>query len=218
MDEGSLAGGQFTDILQPYLNYGLSDFDTRHRISANAIYDLPFKGSRFIEGFRLSTIVQFQTGNPLNITTTSTYTGTAGVQHPNLIAPIPYTKNYVISNNVESVQWFKNPNTLTCTAVVAGCSFQLPATGFGNMQRNGARGPGLVNADVSLEKSTKIHENLALNLRIDAFDLFNHPNFSNPGTSATVNSASLGIITATRFPVADLGSSRQLQLSAKIVF
>jgi hypothetical protein len=218
MDEGSLAGTQFTDILQPRLNYGLSDFDTRHRISANAIYDLPFKGNRFVEGFKLSSIVQFQTGNPLNITTTSTYTGTSGVQHPNLIAPIPYAKNYVISGTNETVQWFANPSTLACNTAVAGCSFQLPATGFGNMQRNGAKGPGLTDVDASLEKSTKIRESLALNLRIDAFDLFNHPNFGNPGTSASVGSSSLGVITATRFPVADLGSSRQLQLSAKIVF
>ncbi len=218
MDLGSLAGGQFTDILQPYLNYGLSDFDTRHRISANGIYDLPFKGSRFVEGFRLASIVQFQTGNPLNITTTSTYTGTAGVQHPNLIAPIPYAKNYVISGSTETVQWFNNPSATACSTATAGCSFLIPATGFGNMQRNGAKGPGLTNVDASLEKITKITETVRFQLRIDAFDLFNHPNFSNPGTSATVGSSSLGVITATRFPVADLGSSRQLQLSAKILF
>jgi hypothetical protein len=218
MDLGSLAGGQFTDILQPSLNYGLSDFDTRHRISANAIYDLPFKGNRLIEGFRLSSIVQFQTGNPLNIITTSTYTGTANVQHPNLIAPIPYAKNYVISNNVETVQWFNNPAATVCTTAVAGCSFQLPTTGFGNMQRNGAKGPGFTNMDLSLEKNTKLTEGLKFQLRVDAFDFLNHPNFSNPGTSATVGSSSLGVITATRFPVADLGSSRQLQLSAKFLF
>jgi Carboxypeptidase regulatory-like domain len=218
MDLGSLAGGQFTDILQPRLNYGLSDFDTRHRISANAIYDLPFKGNRFIEGFRLSTITQWQTGNPLNVTTASTYTGTAGVQHPNLIASIPYAKNYVISGTSETVQWLNNPAATVCATAVAGCVFQLPATGFGNMQRNGAKGPGFTDVDVSIEKVTTIAEGVKLNLRLDAFDVFNHPNFGNPGTSATVGSSSFGVITATRFPVADLGSSRQLQLSAKFLF
>jgi len=55
---------------------------------------LPFKENRFVEGFRLAGIVQWQTGNPINLATTSTYTGTANVQHPVLPAPIPYTKTY----------------------------------------------------------------------------------------------------------------------------
>ncbi len=218
MDLGSLAGGQFTDILQPQLNYGLSDFDTRHRVSANAIYELPFKGNRLVEGFRLSTITQWQTGNPLNITTASTYTGTAGVQHPNVIGPIPYSKNYVVSGLSETVQWYNNPAATVCATAVAGCVFQLPATGFGNMQRNGAKGPGFTDVDVSIEKTTSIAEGVKVNVRLDAFDVFNHPNFGNPGNSATAGSSSFGVITATRFPVADLGSSRQLQLSAKILF
>ena len=86
------------------------------------------------------------------------------------------------------------------------------------MQRNGARGPGFTDVDVSIEKVTTIAEGVKFNFRLDAFDVFNHPNFGNPGTSATVGSSSFGVITATRFPVADLGSSRQLQLSAKILF
>jgi hypothetical protein len=216
MDLGSTAGTQFTDITQPRLNYGLSDFDLRHRISGNGIYTLPFKGNRFVEGFRLAGIVQWQTGNPLNITTTSTYTGTANVQHPVLLAPIPYTKTYTTSG---TVNWFANPSTLVCTTpTAAGCVFYAPTTGFGNMQRNGATGPAFADIDMSLYKDTKITEQLMFQLRVDAFDLFNHPSFSNPGTSATAGSTSFGVITATRFPVGDLGSSRQLQLAGKIVF
>jgi len=226
MDLGSLGSTQFTDITQPRLNYGLSDFDVRNRISGNGIYRfaLPFKGKaveRIAQGYQLSGIIQYQTGNPLNITSTSTYTGTSGVQHPNLIAPIPYSKTYTTAG----VTWFANgvggiPGGIACTqaATTPGCVFQTPTTGFGNMERNGATGPGFFDVDASLAKDTKITERVHFNLKIDAFDLFNHASFSNPGTTATPGSTTFGIITATRFPVGDLGSSRQLQLSGKITF
>ncbi|CAN5683492.1 TonB-dependent receptor [soil metagenome] len=215
MDLGSTAGTSFTDITQPRLNYALSDFDLRHRISGNGIYALPFKGNRLVEGFRVAGIVQWQTGNPLNITTTSTYTGTASVQHPNLIGAIPYAKQYTASG---TVNWFANPGGSVCATATAGCTFQLPSTGFGSMGRNAARGPGFADVDASLYKDTKLFEGLTFQLRLDVFDVFNHPSFSNPGTSATVGSASFGVITATRFPVGDLGSSRQLQIAGKFVF
>ena len=68
LDLGSVATTQFTDITQPRLNYGLSDFDLRHRISGTG-FMLPFHGNRFVEGFRIAGILQWQTGNPLNVIT-----------------------------------------------------------------------------------------------------------------------------------------------------
>jgi hypothetical protein len=220
MDLGSLATTQYTDITQPRLNYGLSDFDTRNRIAGNGIYNLPFKGNRWVEGFQVAGILQWQTGNPLNIITPSTYTGTSSVQHPVLLAPIPYTKQYTSQN---TVYWFApagtaaNPGGQVCTAITAGCVFYTPSSGFGTMQRNGARGPGFANFDASLYKTTKITERTAFQLRVDVFDFFNHPSFANPGTTAQAGST-FGVITATRFPVGDLGSSRQLQLAGKFTF
>jgi hypothetical protein len=86
------------------------------------------------------------------------------------------------------------------------------------MERNGATGPGFADFDVSFSKTTAITERVKFNFKVDVFDIFNHASFSNPGTTAQAGSATFGIITATRFPVGDLGSSRQLQLSAKITF
>ena len=220
MDLGSGAGTSYTDITQPRLNYARSDFDTRNRISANGIYVLPYKRNRLVAGYQIAGIVQWQTGNPLNVTTTSTYTGTSGVQHPTLLGPIQYTKQYVPN----AVYWFApggttgTPGGTVCATVTAGCEYLLPATGFGNMGRNGATGPGFADVDASFSKTTSMTEKVKLNLKVDVFDLFNHASFSNPGTSATVGSATFGLITATRFPVGDLGSSRQLQLSAKVSF
>ncbi|NUQ30758.1 MAG: TonB-dependent receptor [Acidobacteriaceae bacterium] len=210
LDTGSLSGTVLQDATRPYLNYGPSDYDTAHRISMNAIYALPFKGNRLVEGWQLSGISQWQTGNPLNVTTTSTFTGTANVLHPNLLAPVQYG---LTRPSATTVQWF---NPATCTTATTGCIFQLPSTGFGNLARNALRGPGFADTDFSIEKNTTIYEAVKFQLRVDAFDIFNHPSFGNPTTSA--NSSTFGIISSTRFPVGDLGSSRQLQIVGKIIF
>lgn len=214
LDLGSLTSTYLQDSTRPYLNYGPSDFDTRNRIGARAVYSLPFKGNRLIEGWRLLGTAQWQTGNPLNIVTTSTYTGISGVLHPNLIAPVAYPK---ARTSPTAVQWFTN-SVCTQAATTPGCIFQIPTTGFGNLSRNALRGPGFADVDVSLEKNTKIFENLNFQLRADAFDVANHPSFGNPSTTATPGSASFGVITSTRFPTGDLGSSRQLQIAAKFIF
>ena len=177
-----------------------------------AVYLLPFKGNRFIEGWQLSGIEQYQTGNPLNVTqATSTFTGTTGVVHPNLVAPVQYLKTKV---SATGVQWF---NPATCTALTAGCIFQFPTAGtYGNLSRNALVGPGFTDTDFSIEKNTAITEGLKFQIRADAFDIFNHANFGNPSLSG--NSSSFGLITATRFATGDSGSSRQLQIVGKFIF
>ena len=59
-------------------------------------------------------------------------------------------------------------------------------------------------------------KDLSFKLCVDAFDILNHPNFSQP--SGNVQSSTFGQITATRFATSDGGSSRQLQISGKFTF
>src|SRR5258708_26493252 len=53
--------------LNPAGHRGLSDYNATHRFSTNVIYVLPFHGNRFIQGWQLASIVQLQTGNPVNL-------------------------------------------------------------------------------------------------------------------------------------------------------
>jgi outer membrane receptor protein involved in Fe transport len=198
---------------------GLSDFDARHRFVINWIYELPFKGNRLVEGWQISAITQWQTGNPLNIITNdSTLTG-SGSLRPDLIGPIAILG--------DPAKWFNNivcdPGSVGFTACPAGSVFEIPRTGttaatyhFGNLGRNKLTGPGFSNTDFSVMKSTKIRESVVIQFRAELFDVFNHPNFGNPGLVA--GSSTFGVILSTRFPGGDFGSARQGQFSLKLLF
>ncbi|HTS63855.1 MAG TPA: hypothetical protein VMH28_17655, partial [Candidatus Acidoferrales bacterium] len=70
--------------------------------------------------------------------------------------------------------------------------------------------------DLSIAKDTKIKEQVSLQFRSEAFNLFNHPNFGQPQNNLAV--ASFGQITAARTTRGDLGSSRQVQFALKLRF
>jgi hypothetical protein len=180
---------------------GDSDFDARHRFVVNAIYDLPFKGNRFVDGWSIAPIVSLQSGNPLNIVIASTtITGIATVR-PNAAGPVQLTNN-PLGN------WFVNPTG----------AYTLPVNAFGNVGRNSVVGPDFKNFDLSVMKKTKLTERMNMEFHVDAFDLFNHPNYGQPGRTFSPTSTSFGIITGTRFPTGDSGSSRQLQVAMKLKF
>ena len=175
---------------------GLSDFDARHRFVISALYEFPFHHNRWVDGWQLAAIVQFQSGNPLNIVTTnSTVNGVAGTIRPDVVGPIN------ILGQVDA--WFDT-------------SVFTPVPRFGNLGRNLVIGPTFNNTDVSFTKTTRLAESLRLELRAEVFDIFNHANFGQPGN--VVGTPSFGQITNTRFPTGESGSSRQIQFATRLIF
>jgi len=217
---------------------GLSDFDAHNRFVANWLYELPFKGNRVIEGWQLSGITQWQSGNPINILAgnpvtlpgtlpapVGRFTGNATIR-PDVVGPVK------VIGNVN--QWFTNsvcdprPGG-TCPA---GAVFILPVGPtlvstpnglltiyhFGNLGRNTITGPRFTNTDFSILKNTTIFESIRLQFRAEFFDIFNHANFGQPNAQAVTGPSSFGVITNTRFPTGDSGSSRQIQFAMKLIF
>jgi outer membrane receptor protein involved in Fe transport len=185
---------------------GNSDFDARQRFVLATIYQAPFKGNRLIEGWQVSLIEQAQTGNPLLFRTSNTaFTGSANLR-PNVVG-VPIVGFAPATNgSATTVTYIQNPSVLV-----------NPGNVFGNLGRNAITGPGFFNLDLALVKNTKITERISWQVRADAFDILNQVNFTNP--VLTVGSATTGLITnGTRFPAGDSGSSRQLQLSMKLIF
>ena len=176
--------------------YGLSDFDARHRFVFSAIYALPFTGHVLTRGWQLATIVQSQSGNPVNIVTSnSSLNGVPNTVRPDVTGPIR------VVGSVD--QWFDT-------------SVFVAADRFGNLGRNVVIGPAFHNTDLSLIKNAPMGRGRALQFRVDVFNLFNHTNFGPPGN--IVGSPTFGKITRTRLPTGEAGSSRQIQLAARLLF
>jgi hypothetical protein len=232
---GSQGGLTLPDSTNPFENYGLSDFDVRLHFAGTAVYNLPFKRNRLVSGFQLSNIFQYQTGNPVNITAgSSSFNGVTGLPRPTQLGPVVRSKQQL--PGVANITLFQSSGlayggticditnvTSTCALEIQGTQASSTATtaptvytALGTMQRNAFRGPGYADLDMSGEKDTKIREGLSFNLRVDAFDILNHPNFGQP--SGNTQSSSFGQISSTRFATSDGGSSRQLQISGKFVF
>jgi hypothetical protein len=232
---GSQGGLTLPDSNNPSENYGLSDFDVRLHYAGTAIYNLPFTRNRLVSGYQLSTIVQYQTGNPVNIlASSSSFNGVTGLVRPTQVGPVTRSKQQL--PGITNVTLFQSTGlasggticdvtnyTSACSLEVVGTQASATAstaptvyTGLGTIQRNSFTGPGFADVDLSGEKDTKLFEGLSFNLRADAFDILNHPNFGQP--SGNVQSSTFGQVSSTRFATSDGGSSRQLQISAKFVF
>jgi hypothetical protein len=179
---------------------GSSDFDVRHRLVLSPVWNLPFgAGNRFtdhiIGGWQVSGIFQIQSGRPF----TATESGNISLTSQNADRP----------NVVAGCDANDGPHTITQWFNTA--CFTLPTTGtFGNSGRNVLTGPGLVTLDFSVARVFAIRERVRLQLRGEAFNLANHPNFQQ--ASGTQNSPSFGKITAT------LVDSREIQLALKLLF
>ncbi len=179
---------------------GLSDFDVRHRLVMSPVWNLPIgNGTKFtdriIGGWQLSGIFQIQTGRPFTATESGNISLTGqSADRPNL------TAGCNANDGPKTIlQWM---NT---------ACFTLPAAGtFGDAGRNILTGPGLVSLDLAVARVFAIREKVRLQLRGEAFNLANHPNFQQ--ANGTQNSPLFGKITAT------LADSREIQIALKLLF
>jgi hypothetical protein len=85
-----------------------------------------------------------------------------------------------------------------------------PVGFYGTFRRNSLVGPTRVNFDLTLEKATDLGERLKMIFRVDAFNIFNHTQFQNPG-STQVSDPNLGLVSTTFDP-------RILQLALRFTF
>jgi hypothetical protein len=185
----------------------LSDFDARQRFVLSGIYQLPFHWDqngftrRLAEGWSIAPIVNLQSGNPFSpIVPTADPNSLEVFDRPNVVPGQALTLPNPTPN-----QWLNK-----AAFVIA------PAGTFGNAGRNILTAPGFEDIDFAISKNTAIKERVSLQFRAEAFNLFNHTNFGQPSNSITA--ANYGQILSTRATRGDLGSSRQIQLGAKLIF
>jgi hypothetical protein len=181
-DIGSLG---YTDLLNPGLDWGSSDFDVRNRIAIAPIWQTPwFKNGTGLErqalgGWMLSGIVTARGGIPFSVYDYSNDENFYTV--PRLTPATPITKFKVGSPQMVG------PNEFNALSVPLPASFdplnsELGISDFGpfpsNMtRRNSFRGPGAWNIDMAVGKRFPITERVGLEFRAEGFDIFNHHNY-----------------------------------------
>lgn len=176
-------------------NYGLADFHRKHNLAVNFVYDMPtlFRGNRPLElafgGWQLSGIYQYQTGRPENIGYS-----VAGISNRDLTGS---------TTEGARIRLIGDP-----TANITGGPYNnINPAAFAPPQR-GTIGldapnryfilPGINNWNLSLQKAFRFTEGTQLQLRADAFNAFNHTQFSDYGRTA--NFANLTSSTITNLP------------------
>ncbi|HTA68204.1 MAG TPA: carboxypeptidase regulatory-like domain-containing protein [Bryobacteraceae bacterium] len=188
-------------------NRGRSSFDARQRFVVSALYNLPIgKGhtylnhgiaSTLIGGWQIGSIYTFQTGLPFSISDGVDQSNT-GETHD--LASVVSGQTVKLANP-STGEWF---NT---------AAFALQPKGtYGNSGRNIVTAPGINALNSTLQKNFNFTERIFLQVRFEAFNTLNHPNFYLP--NSTVTSASFGQITALQNNI----DMRELQLSMKLVF
>jgi hypothetical protein len=185
----------------------ISSLNVGQRFSFAGVWELPYgRGRRYgssapillnalLGGWQLSASAEARTGFPLNVGLPTNVANTGGItQVPNLIA----------SPNLP-----RDQRTQTMFFNTAAYVTPAPYT-LGNAQLYGIVGPSFQNLDSSLTKYFAIRENTNLQFRGEFFNVLNHPNWGNPGT--TLGTASFGRITFTT------GDPRTLQFALKLLF
>jgi hypothetical protein len=226
--------GIICDATQPRACRGNSDFDVRQIITADFEYDLPFgHNQRFfgdsgtlvnelIGGWSLSGIPSYRTGLPVNVLSDAFLASFAAEDPAIFTGNKSDLKAHV--NNVQGTVYDFAGGPAGATKVFN--EFRGPI-GLEYGQRNVAKGPGAVNLDMGLAKIFPVlpSRNINLIFRADAFNLFNHPNFSTPGSGTAnptidiVNNASpFGQIESTISPSGQVGDIRVGQFSLRLEF
>ena len=214
-----------TNILNPYNvtdDRGHCTFELRHNLSSNAVYALPFSGNALVEGWQISGIFYASSGGPFTIGGIQAISNNPGAtaNRANYVPDAPGCNGKPIVDDFK-----KNLRGGFPVYVNAAC-FQVPAVGeLGNSRRNQFIGPRQWNFNMSLQKSTKVSQSMQLQLRFEAFNVFNHRNYSNPGfgfsqgASTSAATVATGTPNATAGTITDLvGTMRQIQLGAKLIF
>ncbi len=195
------------------LDRGKATLDRRHVFTANYIYELPFFSKRHglagnaLGGWEISGLVTLQSGLWYTVTTNFDAAGLGNI--PAIVAG--NRANVLCDPNVGGAHTFEQWFNSTCFEKTPA------APPVANVVGNGGRGvilgPPTKRVDFSLFKNIRFGEKARLQVRAEAFNVFNHTNFRNLSSTSkiSVTSATFGFVNAVRDP-------RTIQFGAKLSF
>jgi hypothetical protein len=144
-----------------------------------------------------------------------------GNDRPNLVPGVnPYHKVTVNSATGEANRGYLNPAAFAFVCPKNNTTGCAAAGKYGNIGRNAFRGPSYFNIDAQISRTFPIHESLSLDLRLEAFNMLNHPNFQlgSLGANQNLTSATFGQVSAQAPTGANTSGARIFQGAVKISF
>jgi len=215
-------------------NYAPNDYDHRLNFEESLTYQLPLgPGKRWLStgvassvlgGWQIGVIISVYSGLPFNVEASGANINTSGEQQmANLVGGYHVLHHIGTGNQWFDPSAFAQPNG--CPKAVPPATTPPPCpieygNTIGNVGRNAYYGPGYIQDNVSLFKTFNILESLQLEMRADAFQLSNTPQFNSP--NSTVGSKTFGQVTSTiasgAGSVNAIGGGRALQFSATLRF
>jgi hypothetical protein len=219
-----VVAGPSNTVISAANDYASSDFDVRQSLSAAIAYDIPAASRSGVlalltKHWSLDTVIVARTGFPFNMQTFSP-SPTLGdsFTRPDLVPGQPI---WLYGSACAAQQGAPCPGGKALNQV----AFSIPSTiRQGTEGRNDIVGFGLTQVDLSIARKFPITERLNLQFRADAFNLLNHPNFSNPyailqyGSIAFQSSMMLNQGLGGQNSLFQQGGPRSLQLSLKLGF
>ena len=203
--EGGIGGGA---TVQNYhdieANKALSSYDVPHIFTWAMLWELPFgTGKRWLQSgpvswvlgnWQVNTFLLARSGQPFTPTVGGdpANLGHNGYGRPNLIGEPEL-------DNPTADRWF-DPT-----------AFAIPVNAFGNAGRNILRAPGFWNVDLGLQRNVPIGDNRSVQIRIEAFNVFNNINLGNPAV-AIDTASTVARITSMN------GTPRQVQIGVRVAY
>ncbi len=197
---------------------GRSDSIREQQVVGYGLFQLPFGRNRqffnhtngfvnaIIGGLQLSPVVTYSSGLPFTLAPPSC-PGTSGTSAPCYVNGNAGRFHSHVTGRPGANLSFYDP-------VVLGDVFTVPGLDqIGNTGRNSVFGPHFFNADMALQKDFSIREKLTFQLRMDAYNAFNHINFGNPGSNIAAGGAIGG-----GPGIGGYTNPRQLQFSGRFQF
>lgn len=178
-DNGVGGAENVIDVNNPARNYGRSDYDARHRISVDAVWNIPELNNGIqhwiTSGWTLSPVIVVESGQPFTVYTSASYpSGDFNADGYNYDVPnVPSFGSNVSTSRSDFLK-----------GVFKVSDFPIPALGTeGNLGRNTYNGPGLANVNLAAERLFRLPflgEQGGFQIRGEILNLFNRVNLVNP--------------------------------------
>jgi hypothetical protein len=176
-------------------DYASSDYDARHTISADYVYEIPIKSENrmlnyAVGGWTVSGTFFWHSPFPFSVVDTGTIDGLAPTNNMaggNILLQPEFSQRNFPSGRTCLQGWITGAGCFGLPGSTATNIFAYPATNFtGNVVgRNAFRGPGFFGGDFSIRKSFNLTERMSFQVGASAYNVFNHANYGDPWNSTT---------------------------------